>query len=102
MIWRSRFVHCVPVRISPVAVRLQYIRKPRYHGRQDGLEEHVVIENLYHIVSDKIVGVNLLMAQEVVIFPVVSHFTQPLHVCSAGLRPRPAGSANLASKSACF
>ena len=29
MIWRSDFVHCVPVRISPVAVRLQYIR-----GRQ--------------------------------------------------------------------
>jgi hypothetical protein len=25
MIWRYRFVHCVPARISPVAVRLQYM-----------------------------------------------------------------------------
>ncbi len=29
-----------------VAVRLQYIRKPRYRGRQDGLEEQIVIEDL--------------------------------------------------------
>jgi hypothetical protein len=46
--------------------------------------------------------VNLLMAQEVVIFPVVSYFTQPLHVFLAGLRPRPAGRGSVASKSGCF
>jgi hypothetical protein len=85
-----------------VSARLQYVRRPRYRGRQDGLEEQVVVEGLYDLVSDKIVGVNLLMAQEVVIFPVVSHFTQPLHVFLAGLRPRPAGRGSVASKSGCF
>ena len=34
-----------------------------------------MLEGLYDIVSDKAVGVNLLMAQVVVTFPVVIHFT---------------------------
>jgi len=54
---------------------LQYVRGSRYRLRQDGLEERVVLEGLYDIVSDKAVGVNLLMAQVVVTFPVVIHFT---------------------------
>src|SRR5918992_4438328 len=30
MIWRSRLFYCVPVRIGPVAVQLQYVRRSRY------------------------------------------------------------------------
>jgi len=74
-----------------VSVRLQYVRGSRYRLRQDGLEERIVLEGLYDIVSDKAVGVNLLMAQVVVTFPVVIHFTQPLQAFLAGLRPRQAG-----------
>jgi hypothetical protein len=73
-----------------VLARLQYVRRSRYRGRQDGFEEQVVVEGCYELANDKIVGVNLLMVQEVVTFPVVSHFTQPLHVFLAGLRPRSA------------
>jgi hypothetical protein len=46
--------------------------------------------------------VNLLMAQEVVMFPVVSHFTQPLHVFLAGLRPRSARHGGGAWATGCF
>jgi len=61
-----------------------------------------VLEGLYDIVSDKAVGVNLLMAQVVVTFPVVIHFTQPLQAFLAGLRPRPAGRERAASKAGSF
>src|SRR5215213_6368950 len=33
MILRSRLVYCVPARIGPVAVQLQYVRRPRYWRR---------------------------------------------------------------------
>jgi hypothetical protein len=61
-----------------------------------------VVEGLYDIVSDKAVGVNLLMAQVVVTFPVVIHFTQPLQAFLAGLRPRQAGRESAASKAGSF
>ena len=60
-----------------------------------------MLEGLYDIVSDKAVGVNLLMAQMVVTFPVVIHFTQPLQGFLAGLRPRQAGR-DAASKAGSF
>ena len=60
-----------------------------------------MLEGLYDIVSDKAVGVNLLMAQVVVTFPVVIHFTQPLQAFLAGLRPRQAGR-DAASKAGSF
>jgi hypothetical protein len=101
-VWRSHFVHCVPASLSPAAVQLQYVRRPRYRVRQDGLEEQVVVEGLNDLASDKIVGVNLLMAQEVVIFLVVRHFTRPLQVFLAGFRLRPAGLESVASKSGCL
>jgi hypothetical protein len=61
-----------------------------------------VVESLYDIVSDKVVGVNLLMARLVVTFPMVIHFTQPLQAFLAGLSPRPAGRVSAASKVGCF
>ncbi len=66
------------------------------------LRKQVVVEGCYELANDKIVGVNLLMAQEVVIFPVVSHFTQPLHVFLAGLRPRSARHGGGAWATGCF
>lgn len=61
-----------------------------------------MVEGLYDIVSDKVVGVNLLMAQVDVTFPVVIHFTQPLQAILAGFRPRPAGRESAASKAGDF
>jgi hypothetical protein len=61
-----------------------------------------VVEDLYDLASDKIVGVNLLMAQEVVIFPVVSHFTtlQGVSFAVAGYTDVCTRAANPSSKSA--
>jgi hypothetical protein len=61
-----------------------------------------MVEGLYDIVSDEVVGVNLLMAQVVVAFAAVIHFTQPLQAFLAGLSPRPAGHESAASKAGCF